>query len=99
MRLTLGRKLGLSFGVILALMVVSSVMSYVKMKDSQASQETLINVRVPTMDNCRKVQDDMNYGATKSRQFILAGTEPVRREAAQKVFTTRGKTSRKMSRH
>ena len=86
MRLTLGRKLGMSFGVILALMVVSSLMSYVKVKSSQAIQETLINVRVPTLDNCRKVQNDMNYGATKSRQVILAGTEPVRREAAQKVY-------------
>ncbi len=86
MRLTLGRKLGMSFGVILALMVVSSLMSYVKVKSSQALQETLINVRVPTLDNCRKIQNDMNYGATKSRQVILAGTEPARREAAQKLY-------------
>ena len=86
MRLTLGRKLGLSFGVILALMVVSSLMSYVKVKSSQALQETLINVRVPTLDNCRKVQNDMNYGGNKSRQVILAGAEPARREAAQKAY-------------
>jgi methyl-accepting chemotaxis protein len=86
MRLTLGRKLGLSFGVILALMVVSSLMSYVKVKSSQALQETLINVRVPTLDNCRKVQNDMNYGGNKSRQVILAGAEPTRREAAQKAY-------------
>lgn len=86
MRLTLGRKLGLSFGVILALMAVSSLMSYVKVKSSQAIQETLINVRVPTLDNCRKVQNDMNYGGNKSRQVILAGAEPARREAAQKAY-------------
>ena len=54
MRLTLGRKLGLSFGVILALMIVSSIMSYVTVKDSQAKEEFLINVRVATIINCRK---------------------------------------------
>lgn len=60
MRLTLGRKLGMSFGVILALMIVSSAMTYVKIKDSQSKEEFLINLRVPTMINCRKAQSDLN---------------------------------------
>jgi methyl-accepting chemotaxis protein len=88
MRLTLGRKLGLSFGVILALMIVSSGMTYMKIKDSQSKEYLLINVRVPTMINCRKAQNDINYGASKSRHFILAGTQPARREAALKGFNT-----------
>jgi len=88
MRLTLGRKLGLSFGVILALMIVSSAMTYTKIKDSQSKEEFLINVRVPTMINCRKAQNDINYAASKSRHFILAGTQPARREAALKGFNT-----------
>jgi methyl-accepting chemotaxis protein len=88
MRLTLGRRLGLSFGVILALMIVSSGMTYMKIKDSQSKEYLLINVRVPTMINCRKAQNDINYGASKSRHFILAGTQPARREAALKGFNT-----------
>jgi methyl-accepting chemotaxis protein len=86
MRLTLGRRLGLSFGVILMLMFTSSAMTYVKVKDSQSKEEFLINVRVPTMINCRKAQNDINYAASKSRHFILAGTQPARREVALKAF-------------
>ena len=36
MRLTLGRKLGLSFGVILGLMVLSAVLSYFKLENIKA---------------------------------------------------------------
>ena len=86
MRLTLGRKLGLSFGVILALMIVSSIMSYVTVKDSQAKEEFLINVRVATIINCRKAQSNLDYTGSKSRHFILAGAQPARREAALKAF-------------
>jgi methyl-accepting chemotaxis protein len=86
MRLTLGRKLGLSFGVILMLMFTSSAMTYVKVKDSQSKEEFLINVRVPTVINCRKAQSNINYAASKSRHFILAGTAPARREVALKAF-------------
>ena len=50
----------MSFGVILALMIVSSAMTYVKIKDSQSKEEFLINLRVPTMINCRKAQSDLN---------------------------------------
>jgi len=85
-RLTLGRKLGLSFGVILALMIVSSIMSYVTVKDSQAKEEFLINVRVATIINCRKAQSNLDYTGSKSRHFILAGAQPARREAALKAF-------------
>jgi methyl-accepting chemotaxis protein len=88
MRLTLGRKLGLSFGVILTLMIVSSVMTYVKIKESQSKEEFLINVRVPTMINCRKARSDINYTGSKSRHFILAGTQPARREVALRAFNT-----------
>jgi methyl-accepting chemotaxis protein len=85
-RLTLGRKLGLSFGVILGLMIVSSIMSYVTVKDSQAKEEFLINVRVATIINCRKAQSNLDYTGSKSRHFILAGAQPARREAALKAF-------------
>jgi methyl-accepting chemotaxis protein len=88
MRLTLGRKLGLSFGVILALMIVSAAMSYTRVQEVQAVEGTLIGVRVPELDACRQIQSDLNYSGSKARQFILAGTQPARRQAAQKAFDT-----------
>jgi methyl-accepting chemotaxis protein len=88
MRLTLGRKLGLSFGVILALMLVSAVMSYIKVEQVQSVEGTLIGIRVPTLDACRQIQNDLNYSGSKARHVILAGTEPARRQVAQKAFDT-----------
>ncbi len=42
MKLTLGKKLGLSFGVILALMVFSATMSYKKSADIRQSQDATL---------------------------------------------------------
>ena len=84
MRLTLGRKLGMSFGVILALMVVSSLMSYVKVKQPSL-EETLYQFRVPTLDNCRKIQSDLNYGG-KSAAFHPRGNPASPARSAQKAF-------------
>jgi len=88
MRLTLGRKLGLSFGAILALTTFSAGMSYFKVKQVQSAEATLIGIRVPTLDACRQLQNDLNYSGSKARHFILAGTQPARREAARKAFDT-----------
>jgi methyl-accepting chemotaxis protein len=88
MRLTLGRKLGLSFGVILALMVVSSGMSYMKLRRVQDLENTLMMVRVPELDVCRQIQNDLNYSGSKARHVILAGNQTARREAAQKSYDT-----------
>jgi methyl-accepting chemotaxis protein len=88
MRLTLGRKLGLSFGAVLALMTFSAGMSYIKVKQVQSVEGTLMGIRVPTLDACRQIQNDLNYGGSKARHVILAGTDPARRQVAQKAFDT-----------
>jgi methyl-accepting chemotaxis protein len=86
MKLTLGKKLGMGFGVILALMVFSSVMSYVKSASIKASQDTTFEVRYPTLETARNLQRDLNQTQSKGRQIVLAGAEPARREAAKKLF-------------
>jgi methyl-accepting chemotaxis protein len=88
MRLTLGRKLGLSFGAVLALMTFSAGMSYIKVKEVQSVEGTLMGIRIPTLDACRQIQNDLNYGGSKARHVILAGTDPARRQVAQKAFDT-----------
>jgi methyl-accepting chemotaxis protein len=88
MRLTLGRKLGLSFGVILVLMVVGSGMSYVKLRQVQDLENALMMVRVPELEVCRQIQNDLNYSGSKARHVILAGNQTARREAARKSYDT-----------
>ncbi len=86
MRLTLGKKLGLGFGAILALMVFTSTMSYLKSANINRSQDVTFELRYPTLEICRRLQRDLNQTQSKGRQVILEATEPDRRDQARKVF-------------
>jgi len=85
MKLTLGKKLGLGFGTILALMVLSSVISYVKLAGVKENQDFAFGLRVPSLDIARQLQRDLNQVGNKGRQAILAGEDRTRREAANKL--------------
>jgi CHASE3 domain sensor protein len=86
MKLTLGRKLGLGFGTILALMVFMSVMSYLKSSSIKQSQDATLELRFPSLEAAKNLQRDLNQTQSKGRQFILAGAEQVRKDAAKKLF-------------
>ena len=88
MQLTLGKKLGLGFGVILVLMVVSAATSYFKLAGIRHTEQDILEVRVPSLEACRTVQIHLQYAASKARQAILAGTEPARRTVAEKSYAT-----------
>ena len=85
MKLTLGKKLGLGFGVILALMAFSTVLSYVKLTDIKENQDNVFGLRFPSVETARKLQRDLNQCGNKGRQAILAGSEPGKREAMKKL--------------
>ncbi len=86
MKLTLGKKLGLGFGAILALMVVSATMSYLRSSDISQSQNRALDIRVPTLEEAKNLQRDLNQAQSKGRQVVLAGAQTDRREAAKKLF-------------
>ncbi|MFY9905654.1 MAG: methyl-accepting chemotaxis protein [Terriglobales bacterium] len=86
MKLTIGKKLGLGFGLILSLMVVSAVLTYVKAGAIQEGHDRTINMRFPSIAACKDLQRELNQTQSKGRQAVLAGTEPARREAAKKSF-------------
>jgi methyl-accepting chemotaxis protein len=86
MKLTLGKKLGLGFGVILALMVLSSTMTYLKSSDIKQTENVTFELRIPQGEAARELQRDLNQTTNKGRQAILAGTETARREEAKKGF-------------
>jgi methyl-accepting chemotaxis protein len=86
MKLTLGKKLGLGFGVILALMVFSSTMSYLKSTDIRQSQDITFEVRIPGIAAAKELQRDLNQSQSKGRQVVLAGTQTDRKDAAKKLF-------------
>jgi methyl-accepting chemotaxis protein len=86
MKLTLGRKLGLDFGVILALMVLSAVLTYMKASSIKETQDRALDLRIPTIEAFKDLQRDLNQSSAKARQTILAAGEPARYEAAEKLF-------------
>jgi len=86
MKLTLGKKLGLGFGVVLVLMGLSSIFTYVKLSGIRQNVDKMTGIRFPAVQVAGALQNDLNYSAAKSRQAILAGTESGRRAAAQKAF-------------
>jgi methyl-accepting chemotaxis protein len=88
MRLTLGKKLGLGFGVILGLMIVSAVIVYVKSTEMGRSQDSALDIRVPSLATCKDLQRDLNQAGSKTRQLILAGSDPAKRELARRLIDT-----------
>jgi methyl-accepting chemotaxis protein len=86
MKLTLGKKLGSGFGVILALMILSAVLTYLKAMSVKETEERAMTVRAPTIAVLKDLQRDLNQTQSKGRQVVLAGAEQARREAAQKLF-------------
>ncbi len=86
MRLTLGRKLGLGFGVILGLIVVDTTLTYLQANAIEVSQDRAMGVSMPTLETCRNLQKDLNQTQSQGRQVLLAGTETARRESAKKFF-------------
>jgi methyl-accepting chemotaxis protein len=86
MKLTLGKKLGLGFGVILALMILSAVLTYSKASAIKETQDRITGVRVPTVGALKDLQRELNQTQSKGRQAILAGNESDRWEAAKKLF-------------
>lgn len=86
MRLTVGRKLALAFGSILALMLLSTILSYMKSTEMHREQGFIVTVRVPSVAGCKDLQRDLNQAASKARQAILSGSEPKRYAAAKTLF-------------
>ena len=95
MKLTLGKELGLGFGTILLLMLVSAGMSYIKLADIREAQQNILEVRAPTIEACRDLQSHLQEAASDARQGILAGEN--RRDARwpPRVLHRRGRALRR----
>jgi methyl-accepting chemotaxis protein len=85
MKLTIGKKLGLAFGTILLLMLVSAVASSFRANEIRRTQESMMQIRVPTVELVKDLQRDLNMTQNKGRQAVLAGTQPEKRDAAKKL--------------
>jgi methyl-accepting chemotaxis protein len=86
MKVTLGKKLGLGFGLILVLMIVSTTLAYFKATSVEVVREKTAVVRTPTVICLRDLNGDIRQSVNKTRQAVLAGNEKERFEAAKTAF-------------
>ncbi|MGB6679224.1 MAG: methyl-accepting chemotaxis protein [Terriglobales bacterium] len=86
MKVTLGKKFGLGFGVILALMIFSAAVAYQKSANIRKSQDATFELRFPSFEAALKLQRDLNQTQNKGRQATFVGAEPARRQEALNLF-------------
>lgn len=86
MKLTIGRKLGLAFGIILFLMLISAVASSFKVNEIPQTELFTMEIRVPTIELLKNLQRDLNQSQNKGRQVVLAGTQSTKSADAKNSF-------------
>jgi methyl-accepting chemotaxis protein len=87
MKLAIGKKLGLGFATVLALMLISSGLIYTKSRDIR-DIGLVVGRRASTITAITDLQRDLNQTQSKGRQAILAGTEQSRRDVGRKAFNS-----------
>ena len=89
MKLTIGKKLGLCFGTLLGLMVVSSGSSYLKARTIQ-DVEARVYIHASSQKALFELQRDMNRAQSKGREIVLLGSQPAV-EKARNQFSSNWK--------
>jgi methyl-accepting chemotaxis protein len=86
MRLTLGKKIGVGFGCVLALMVLSAILTYTEVGSMRQIQERAMTVRIPTIVALKGLQRDVTQTQDTARQGVLAGGATKPRDTAMLAF-------------
>lgn len=85
MTLTIGKKLGLSFGIILLLMTISAVVTYSLIVDNEKIQNKVVNLRMKTVLLGKDVINGINESLAGLRGYMILGDEPQKAKAMQKT--------------
>ena len=80
MRLTIGKKLGLSFGIIIFLMVGSAAVVYYNLHKLEEVQNRVVELRFPTVSAGDKLLNGLNHSLAALRGYIILGSDPAKGE-------------------
>jgi len=83
MKLKVGAKLGLGFGAVLLLMVISTLLAYQKAAEVQVVQERIASMRTPSIIASKELQRELNQTGSKARQAVLAASNKGKFKSAQ----------------
>jgi methyl-accepting chemotaxis protein len=75
MRLSLGKKLGIGFGVVLCLVACSSVLTYSRISRMRAFDIELVEVRLPEIAASKELSGLLSSSANKVRDYILTADQ------------------------
>jgi len=87
MRFTIARKLGVSFLIVLVLMIVTALYCYVKLQQLSAAQNDLMDKRLPIAFTTYDIRTANNRVNAALQEYLLLGDDPARRQIAQKDVT------------
>ncbi|WDE11417.1 HAMP domain-containing methyl-accepting chemotaxis protein [Thalassomonas haliotis] len=78
MKLTIGKKLGLSFGAILLLMIISGGVTYTLVLDNEKVQHQVVNLRMKTVLLGKDVTNGINSSLAALRGYMILGKDPAK---------------------
>jgi len=81
--LTIGKKLGLSFGIILLLMTISASITYSLIIDNENIQDKVVNLRMKTVLLGKDVINGINESLASLRGYMILGNNPGKAKAMQ----------------
>jgi methyl-accepting chemotaxis protein len=81
--LTIGKKLGLSFGMILLLMTISACITYSLIIDNENIQDKVVSLRMKTVLLGKDVINGINESLASLRGYMILGNDPNKAKAMQ----------------
>ena len=85
MTFTLGKKLGLSFGLILILMVISSAVTYSLILNNEKLQNRMVSLRMKTVLLCKDLSNGINQSLAGLRGYMILSHEPQKAKAMKET--------------
>lgn len=76
MRISIGNKLKLGFGLVLCLMVISSTLSFIQLNKIATIENRVVELRFPTIVNGRDLLNGINQSLADLRGYMILGAEP-----------------------
>jgi methyl-accepting chemotaxis protein len=84
LKLTIGKKLGLGFGVLVTLIVASSTVTYIKIGELREIESRVVNLRYPTVIAGREMVNGINHSLAGLRGYMILGNDPAKAEVFKK---------------
>ena len=83
MRMTIGKKLGVGFGLLIALNTTVTMIIFNKVNDVNAVQERVVDVRIPTAVTGVQLRIGINHSLAALRGYMILGTDNWKTQRAE----------------